>query len=440
MVTLTGMFNNFKPFKALLVGDLMLDTYTIGDVRRVSPEAPVTVLNVEREEQRPGGAGNVALNIMDFGGSVSCVGRVGNDATADVLKNLLDSEGADVKNIVTQDGLLTPLKNRVIAGSQQIVRVDFEKVTPISEDKEKEVLDVVKAAIGDVDVVAISDYGKGLLTTRLLQDIIAVARNADVPVVVDPKGLDYARYRGATLTKPNFKEAYEAAGMSHDASLEDVAAKILRDTDAEYLLITRSKDGISLFDAKGKHQQFSVTARDVIDVTGAGDTVLSMLTCAIANGFSMEDAVKLSNVAASIAIERFGCARVTLKDIAERLLDDDIDNKIFEEEHIFALKNILSMKSFVTIGVEATKGLTSTIFQSIKRYARSHERELVIYIRDVDPDEEFVSILASLSEVGFIVIKSDSFMHLCNTIRPDEAFVIEDNKLVALESPEALLQ
>ena len=297
----------------LLVGDLMLDQYTYGSIQRISPEAPVPVLNPQRQESRPGGAGNAALNLVSLGQSVRLLGRVGNDAPGQTLRRELDREGIDTNAVVIDETTPTPLKNRLIASGQQVMRLDQEQVRPLPVPLEHSFEARLSQILDGVHLVAISDYGKGLCTPSFLQTLITAARAASIPVLVDPKGRDITRYRGATLLKPNVHEATEAAGLGEEATLEQVADQLLTSVDS--LLITRSEKGMTLFRSNQSPVDFPVEAREVRDVTGAGDTVLSVLAAALANRLSIEEAAELANRAAALAVARFGCARITLNEL-----------------------------------------------------------------------------------------------------------------------------
>lgn len=307
-----------KRVRVLLLGDYMLDSYTFGDVSRISPEAPVPVLKVKRKTFSPGGAGNVALNLLSLGASVSSVGRVGDDMDGRRLVEDLKRNGSWVDNMVVEDGYPTPVKNRLIAASQQLARVDLEEIGDLSSSLEDVVVDRLEKIIEGIDVVAISDYGKGFLTKRILRSLIEVARREGVPTLVDPKGRDFSKYRGASVIKPNMQEAYEASNLSRDHSLEEVSEVLLNRTDSDNLIITRSEDGITLFDRGFGRIDFPVLSKEVKDVTGAGDSVLAVLAVALGNGMDIRDAIELSNVAAGIAIEHVGCYRVKVSDIVSR--------------------------------------------------------------------------------------------------------------------------
>lgn len=418
----------------------MLDTYTTGKVKRISPEAPVSVLHVQKEESRPGGAGNVVLNLVSLGAKVTAVGRIGYDIAGEELRDALESEGVDTENLILQKGYKTPVKNRLIADAQQILRVDFETLNPLSEQVEEQVIEKLPPLIDKVQIIAISDYGKGFLSRSLLKKVISMASEKGIPVIVDPKGEDFSKYFGAAVIKPNLTEAYAAAKLPLEAPLEQVANVILQTCGVEMLIITRSESGISFFNKSGQRFDFPVRSKEVKDVTGAGDTVLSMISVALANKLDIKYGAQLANIAAGMAIERLGCARINLSEMAVRLLEYDVENKIFDEEHLFALQHALKGKRYTVLGLDSKKGMSTALFRSLRKLSsRDTEKKLIVYVRDNDPDEEFVSLLSSLSEVDFIVLKCESLKNLCDIIHPHQVFIIEDDRLVALDHATALL-
>ncbi len=441
MVKLIGMLNRFNPVKVLVVGDFMLDTYTTGKVKRVSPESPVCILHVQKEESLAGGAGNVALNLTALGAKVSVIGRVGQDIAGDELKACLEKEGVLTDGLVYQKGFKTPVKNRLIADSQQVLRVDFETISMLPEPLEAEVLRTIPHFLQDVKIVAISDYAKGFLTRKVLQTIIQKAKEKGIPVIVDPKGDDFSKYNGATIIKPNLSEAFAAARLTPPDPLEQVAKNIFDSCDIDSLLITKSEAGMALFHRGGNFQDFPVRSKEVKDVTGAGDTVLAAITFSLANSLDVKYAAQLANIAAGIAIERMGCARVDLSDLAERLLEFDVENKIFDEEHLYALQQVLKGKRFIVLGLDSREGMTLEIFRSLRKLAgKDQEKKLIVYVKDDNPSEDFVLMLSSFSEVDFIVLKCESLRSLCDVIHPHQVYMMEsDGKLNLLEHASALL-
>lgn len=440
MVKLSGLLNRFHPVRVLVIGDFMLDTYTTGQVKRISPEAPVPILHVQNEENLPGGAGNVALNLVSLGAQVFVMGRIGLDLAGEQLKSSLETEGIDTRHLLIEKGYKTPVKNRLIADAQQVIRVDFETLTSLPETLEKQLIEELPALLDQVQIVAISDYGKGFLSSCLLKATIELATQKKIPVVVDPKGVDFSKYFGATVIKPNFSEAYAAAKLPITAPLEQVASYILKESNAELLLITRSELGISVFKRQGQRFDFPVRSKEVKDVTGAGDTVLSMISIALANDLDITYGAQLANIAAGIAIERLGCARIGLSEMAERLLEFDAENKIFDEEHLFALEHALRGKRYCVLGIDSSIGMSTALFRSLRQLSsKESEKKLIVYVRDSDPDEEFVSLLSSLAEVDFIVLRCESLKNLCNIIHPHQVFTMEKEKLIALDHATALL-
>ncbi len=417
MVTLANLLGRLNPAKILVAGDFLLDIYTIGRAKRISPEAPVPIVQVEREEYRPGGAGNVVLNLLSLGADVVALGRVGDDWAGQLFLSLLEKEGVRTDTIISQEGVRTPVKNRILADHQQMVRIDHESLLPLSYELESKLIERLPALLQEVQVVAISDYGKGLLTPRLLSALIQEARQAEIPVMTDPKGHDFTKYRGSTLIKPNQIEAYAVANLPLQASLESVAARLLEQTAAQLLMITRAEEGISLFDREGNRSDFPVQAKEVKDVTGAGDTVLAMLAYAVANQLSYGEAAHLCNVAASIAIEHVGCARVTLSDLAHRLFERDFTHKIFDLDHLFVLQQLLKGKPFNLLVVPAMEELTIPLFQKIQSLSQEGGA-LLLHVEDQKPREAFVQLLASLREVHFIVVHPESLTSLCPWMVP----------------------
>jgi len=441
MVKLIGVLSRFHPVRVLVIGDFMLDTYTTGTVRRLSPEAPVPVLHVEKEESLAGGAGNVALNLVSLGAKVDVVGRIGRDIAGDELKECLEREGVNTESLLYQGGFPTPVKNRLVADLQQMLRVDFETIAPLPSVLEEQVLSGIPALLNRVQIVAISDYGKGFLTPSLLQGVISMAKERNIPVIVDPKGRDFGRYNGATILKPNLSEAYAAANLTISTNLSQVAEKIFEDCQVDSLLITKSEAGISLFHRNGTYYDFPVRSKEVKDVTGAGDTVLATISLALANSLDIKYASQLANIAAGIAIERSGCARVNLSDVAERLLEFDVENKIFDEEHLYALQQVLKGKRYIVLGLDSRMGMTSAVFRSLRKLSdKTKEKKLIVYIRENDPVEDFILMLSSFSEVDFIVFKCESLRSLCDVIHPHQIYTLEkDGQLQMLDHASALL-
>lgn len=308
-----------KPARILVAGDFMLDLYTFGKVERISPEAPVPILHVEREKWRVGGTGNAVLNLAALGMQVLPFGRIGADEAGKQIKVLLSQEKIPTSALFVDPNVTTPVKNRVIADNQQLLRLDKESNEALSLEMEEQLLKEIPTLLKEVDGVAISDYAKGFFSPRLLSRLIEEARLRALPIIVDPKGDNFRIYNGATLIKPNQKEAFSAAKLSSKASLDEVAAAILEQIEVEILMVTRAKDGIALFRRQQQRQDFPAAEREVKDVTGAGDTVLAVVAAALVNRLDLAEIAHLANCAGGIAVERVGCAIIGLKDLEGRL-------------------------------------------------------------------------------------------------------------------------
>jgi rfaE bifunctional protein kinase chain/domain len=307
----------FEGAKVLVVGDVMLDRYWFGDVNRISPEAPVPVLKVERVEERPGGAANVARNIAALGAQATLLSVVGADEAGACLEKLLNQHVNLTALLHRDDTISTIIKLRAIARHQQLLRIDFE--TPPSHEVLQAKLADFRAQLPLADVVILSDYGKGGLAH--IAEMIRLARAAGKPVLVDPKGDDYARYRGATMLTPNRSEFREVAGgWKTGAELDAKAEKLRTELQLDALLVTRSEDGMSLYRAGEVLHEPSQT-REVFDVSGAGDTVIATLAVMLASGADWADAIRIANRAAGIVVGKLGTAVVSrdeiIKDIGE---------------------------------------------------------------------------------------------------------------------------
>lgn len=425
---LSGVFGKISPFKALVLGDFLLDTYTTGKVKRVSPEAPVPVLEVTKYEMRAGGAGNVVLNLLALGAEVYALGRIGSDGEGSALQQALSLPSVHLELLVKEAGYKTPVKNRLIAESQQLLRVDREEILPLQKETEDYILASLENVLSQVDVVAISDYGKGFLSSELLSKVFFLAKKRKIPTVVDPKGLDFSKYQGATVLKPNASEAYAAAKLPLSAPLREVAQRLFREGTVENLLITRSEAGISLFTSIEKQSDFPVRSREVKDVTGAGDTVLAMIALALAHRLDLSLGAELANVAAGIAIERLGCVQVTLRQLAERLLEIDCDMKVFDERATYALKKACEGKKISLLGVETKQELGLPFFQALQALRKDPEKVLIVYLPDADHD--FIHLLSSLPEVDFIVLQREGLKQFCAAIQPEEISLLQNGALV----------
>jgi D-beta-D-heptose 7-phosphate kinase/D-beta-D-heptose 1-phosphate adenosyltransferase len=306
----------------LAVGDLMLDRFVSGRVERISPEAPIPVLVVERETVMPGGVGNVVNNIRALGGEAHLVAVVGEDSEADFLAGLMKPDKD--AGFVRDPGRPTAVKTRFIAGGQQLLRADYELNRPISPKIEERILDEIEKKLHGARVLVLSDYGKGVLTDHVIRHAIAAAKHLDIPVIVDPKGSDYGRYRGASVVTPNSKELQEAAGFlgAGDAKVEEAARSVLGKAGILAMVATRGAEGLSVIRMDADAIHVRARAREVFDVSGAGDTVVATLALALATGADLSSAARLANLAASIVVGKVGTASVTADEL--RLAADEM--------------------------------------------------------------------------------------------------------------------
>ena len=301
---------DFSRCKLLVVGDVMLDRYWFGDVKRISPEAPVPIVRVQRTEERPGGAANVARNMAALGGQVTLLSVVGKDEAGAALETLLSQDG--VQAFLHRDAeLSTTVKLRVIGQQQQLLRIDFEQA-PSKEVLSNKLHDYSRW-ITEVDAVVLSDYGKGGL--EHIERMIEMAQKHGKPVLVDPKGSDFSRYRNATVITPNRSEFRNLAGTwKDDADLQARAQKLRLELNLKALIVTRSEEGMSLFTAEGAWHE-PTQAREVYDVSGAGDTVIATLGLMVASGESLRDAMHVANRAGGIVVGKLGTATVTREEL-----------------------------------------------------------------------------------------------------------------------------
>lgn len=303
--------------KILVIGDLMLDHYIIGQASRLSPEAPVPIVNVKKENKIIGGAANVASNLIDLGAKVSLAGITGNDSFGEEIKSILKTKNIDTHLILKDGSRTTTVKTRVIASNHQIVRVDHEDTHAIDQQMEADFFTSLYPHLESSDIIILSDYNKGLLTKSLCLKIIESCDQLQKKVIVDPKGLDYTKYKGSFIIKPNRKELAEAAKtetIQNQDELVKAAEVIFSTTDSTYLIVTLSEGGIAIITPESC-EILPVMATEVYDVTGAGDTVIATLSYCIALGFSIEEACHVANYAASIVIKHIGSATTTVAEI-----------------------------------------------------------------------------------------------------------------------------
>lgn len=417
MQNLLDSFTKLHKIRALVIGDFMLDIYVRGDVERISPEAPVPILRINSQEMRAGGAGNVIMNLLALDADVTPLGRIGDDIEGSQIQKILEERGVDISSIYREKGYITPTKSRLIGDSQQLYRIDKEVTCAIQVDIEKKIQTVLPSIVPNIDIIVVSDYKKGAISPNILQSIFALSKECNVPVVVDPKGDNFAKYKGAYLIKPNLKEAYIAARISIESPLEEVARILIEQSNVRYLLITRSEKGMSLFQEGGQSRRdFSVYSKEVKDVTGAGDSVLAMLAVSIANHISIDNAIELANISGALAIERLGCVSISLANIAEYILRQHqreqkhkvahgIYNKLEwnSGEDLEVIKK--SLFGYQIIVIDSNKILPSFCFERFLSLKEKYDDKILVYLQGEQKQFEYLpGVYFLLHELGFIVI------------------------------------
>ena len=425
-----------KSPKILVIGDLMIDHYLWGSCERISPEAPVQVINVGDESMSLGGAGNVINNLNALGAQVDVISVIGNCETSGKLKALLANIKVNTKYLITQNKRVTSKKTRIISSQQQVVRYDHESTDEISDESQKSILASFEKLVSNYDAVLLSDYGKGVLTIELTQSLIAIANDKNIKVLVDPKGLDYSKYRGSYLLTPNKKEASEATkiNITDDASLTKAITQLKTEYDLDVSLITLSEQGVAIYD--NKLRVHPTVSRGVFDVTGAGDTVLASLGFALACGYKIDAAVEFANLAAGVVVGKIGSAIATLNEIIEY---ESSLKKSTSDEHIKTFDEIASLsKELRARGKKIifTNGCFDILHIGHVRYLETAKSYGDILILGLNSDRSVTSIkgkgrpiniqldrayiLAALEAVDYVVVfDEDTPYDLIKAVKPD---------------------
>jgi D-beta-D-heptose 7-phosphate kinase / D-beta-D-heptose 1-phosphate adenosyltransferase len=409
-----------KSPKILVIGDLMIDQYLWGDSKRISPEAPVQIIDVDKVSNILGGAGNVISNLKALGADVEVISVIGNCENSNILKELLSEIDVDSGYLIEEPNRTTSKKSRIIASQQQVLRYDQECSTEISNSSEKRILKILERNINKYDVVLFSDYGKGIFTSKLTKDLIKTAKKFDRKVLVDPKGFDYSKYKGAYLLTPNLKEASDATeiDITDTQSLVNAISKLKKKCDLHVSLITLSEKGIALFADELKI--FPTTSKEVFDVTGAGDTVLASLGFSLACELNIEQAVEFANLAAGVVVGKIGAATASINEIIEY---ESSLNKSSSEVHIKSITEITALcKEFRSKNkkVVFTNGCFDILHAGHVKYleaAKSYGDILILGLnsdrsvsalkgknRPINSQIDRACILAALEVVDYVVI------------------------------------
>ena len=425
-----------KTPKILVIGDLMIDHYLWGSCERISPEAPVQVVNIDNESTSLGGAGNVVNNLTALGAKVDVISVVGECLVSEELKELLINIDVDTQYLITQKNRITSKKSRIIASQQQVIRYDREITDDINAKSQLAIIESFKKIVNNYDVILLSDYGKGLLTFELTQSLISIANEKNKKLLVDPKGLDYSKYNGAFLLTPNKKEAAEATSsvINDHKSLSKAIQSLQEQCNLEISLITLSEQGVAIFDHELRIHP--TAAIEVYDVTGAGDTILASLGFALACNIEIDEAVKFANLASGVVIGKIGSATATLNEIIEY---ESSLNKSSSDEHIKTWDEISSIinelknkdrKIIFTNGcfdilhighikyLEKAKSFGDILILGLN--SDDSIRRLKGMNRPINTQNDRAYILASLEVIDYLVIfDEDTPFELINLIKPD---------------------
>ncbi len=326
-MSIDQIFEGFTKLRVLVVGDVMLDSYVWGRVERISPEAPVPVVNVGRREYRLGGAGNVLLNVQALGAEAIACTVIGSDGPGDILENQLIERDLSREGLIRSDDRITTIKERIIAGSQQVVRIDTETDEQISDAERAQLVAKAKALIPSCQVVIFEDYDKGVLSLKAITDITAFANKHNVPTVVDPKKRNFLAYREVTLFKPNLKELREGLKVDfdvrNDAALQKVVQQLIETLGAAGALITLSEHGVYI-DYQSQNYHLPAHIRSITDVSGAGDTVISIAACCVALGLPPRTIAALSNLGGGLVCEQIGVVPIDRNLLREEAIQEGV--------------------------------------------------------------------------------------------------------------------
>ena len=421
---------DFSSARVVVVGDVMLDRYWTGSTARISPEAPVPVVRVMDSEDRPGGAANVAWNIAALGARVELLGLVGDDDHAGILRQKLLAAGVGC-SLTCIESKPTITKLRVLSRHQQLLRMDFEKI--FSSEEALQLHQPLRAALEQADVLVISDYGKGSLAGYA--DIMAMAKDCKVPVLVDPKGQDFARYHGATLLTPNMGEFEAVVGPVHtEQELQIKGQALMEQLHMPALLVTRSEHGMTLLQRDGHVLHLPTQAREVFDVTGAGDTVISVLAAALAAGEKLPQAVALANIAAGVVVGKLGTYAISAAELTRAIAPVDRP-----EDGVLSLEQLLPAVAAVRAQGERivmTNGCFDILHAGHVSYlqqARAEGDRLIVAVngdasitrlkgpgRPINPLDRRMAVLAGLKAVDWVVaFEEDTPENLLRCIQPD---------------------
>ncbi|MFZ5528341.1 MAG: D-glycero-beta-D-manno-heptose-7-phosphate kinase [Pseudomonadota bacterium] len=433
----------FSRVRVLCIGDVMLDRFIAGTVKRISPESPVPVLSVSSENAVPGGAANVARNIAAQGGHCTLIGVVGQDGIAEQLRQALDKTPLITSHLIAAPGRPTTEKVRFVAHGQHMLRTDTENASAISPETERLVLDTVSALVERHQVVVLSDYAKGLLTDAVVRGVIELAREHGKPVIVDPKSIHIERYAGATIITPNAKEVLDASGIDpseNDEQAVQAGQLLLRKAALSAVLVTRAHRGMTLVTADGVQEHIKASAREVFDVVGAGDTVVATLALSLGAGQAVTEAARLANLAAGIVVGKRGTATVSHSELLEELQRNGGHGGLRPlEDKVLSIEDAMQMaESWRQDGYQV--GFTNGCFDilhvghlAILNYSKSQCGRLIVGVnsdasvkrlkgpeRPINGEIDRAMLLAGLSAVDAVVVfDEDTPLEVIRKLQPD---------------------
>ncbi len=427
--------NRLKGCRVLVVGDLMLDTYHIGSVKRISPEAPVPVVQVKESYSVLGGAANVARNLIGLGARPSVVGVVGDDINGKIVRDMFSELNIDCHLGVNSAPTIT--KTRIIGNDQQVVRIDFEEDNAVLEcETEKSILSAIESRIPQCDIVVISDYGKGFCSESLCRAVIKAARERAKSIIVDPKGTQWEKYSDATIVTPNIKELSDVVGReisNDDEQIEKAAASIIGEYNIDSLLVTRSEKGLS-YVAPDQTIVIPTEAREVFDVSGAGDTVVATLAAALSAAMSVNDSIFLANKAAGVVVGKMGTSPILFQELkAELLIQEGSSDKILSNERLGELMHLLREKKSKVVFTNGCFDILHRGHVSYLERAKSLGDILILGLnsdasvrrlkgegRPINDEESRATVMAALNSVDYVVIfDEDTPLELIKQVRPD---------------------
>ena len=435
---LTDCIKRLTQARVLCIGDIMLDRYIYGAVERISPESPVPVLRVTHERATLGGAGNVAHNISTLGAMVAVIGAVGDDAAAGEISRLLSDLSGCEFSLFTDFDRTTTVKTRCIGANQQIVRIDRDPDTSLSQEVEEALITRSLEDMRSCDVVVLSDYGKGVLSTNALKRLLSHADELGKPVVVDPKGPHYTPYRGASIITPNLRELRDASphSVETDAAVEQAARRIMERNDIDAVLVTRSEKGMTLVHSRLGCHHIPTVAQQVYDVSGAGDTVAAVLATALGGGVDLVDAVRLSNIAAGVVVAKLGTAAVGHLELVNAVRSSDNSTLRGKLLSVSQLETSVSEWRRQHQRIGFTNGCFDLLHPGhVKLFSEARNRcdRLIVGInndasvrrlkgetRPIQDEIARATILSSLSQIDALVLfAEDTPLELIELIKPD---------------------